>query len=189
MQSFRQHGFTLVELLVTMGIAAILLVTAMPSFTTFQRNADLTSFANSMVAAVNAARGEAIKRGRHAMLTPMDSSNWSSGWRAFVDSNGSQAFDASLDVQVFSREAASSYLTISATGTASASPPYLMFDASGYAVNKAAGFGSLVISVVRNDVGSGLAATQTRRIIVSNTGRARVCTPATDATCTTTATQ
>ena len=189
MQSHRQRGFTLIELLVTMGIAAILLVTAVPSFTSFQRNAELTSFANSMVAAVNAARGEAIKRGRHAMLTPTDSSNWSSGWLAFVDSNNSQAYDASVDAQVFSRAAAPSYLTISATGTASAAPPYMMFDASGYAVNKAAGFGSLVVSVVRNDVASGSAATQTRRIIISNTGRARVCTPATDATCTTTATQ
>lgn len=184
----RARGFTLIELMVTVAVAAVLLSLAAPSFTSFQRNSELTSFANSMVATVNATRSEAIKRGRYAMLVPNDNANWSSGWRAFVDMDRTQAYNAA-DVLVFSREAPPAYLSITANGTAAASPPYIMFDASGYATSKGSGFSSLAFNVVRNDVSGASVAAQTRRIIISNTGRARACSPATDASCTSTATQ
>lgn len=184
----RLRGFTLIELLVTVALVAVLMALAAPSFSSFQRNSELTSFANNMVATINAARSESIKRGRYAMLVPMDSSNWASGWRAFVDVNRNQVYD-SADVVVATRDALPSYLGISASGTALATPPYVMFDASGYATTKGSGFASLVFNVVRNDVAASAVADQTRRIIVSNTGRARVCKPASDSTCTSTATQ
>jgi type IV fimbrial biogenesis protein FimT len=190
MRKPRQRGFTLIELLVTLSIAAVLLAVAAPSFSTFQRNAQLTSAANTLVAALNATRGEAIKRGRNALLVPSDNASWGNGWTAFVEmTSGNYTYTAGSDVLVFTREAPPSYLTLTATGTASASPPYILFDAQGYAVDKNSGFGSLVFNIVRNDVGSGSAAMETRRVIVSNTGRVRVCSPASDSTCTTAATQ
>lgn len=189
MRKLRLKGFTLIELMVTLSIAAVLLTVAAPSFSTFQRNAQLTSFANTVVATLNAARGEAIKRGRNALLVPSDNTSWSSGWVVFVDTNRNFTYDSATDLLVFTREAPPSYLTLSANGTASAAPPYIMFDAQGYAINKSAGFGSLVFNIVRNDVSTGLAASETRRVIVSNTGRVRVCSPSSDATCTATATQ
>jgi type IV fimbrial biogenesis protein FimT len=183
------RGFTLIELLVTVAIVATLAAVAAPSFTTFQRNAELTSFSNSLVAAINAARGEAMKRGRYAMLVPTDATNWSSGWIAFVDTDRSQVYEAANDRLVFTREAAPSYLTITPNGTAADSPPYVMFDASGYPKTKAGGFGALTFSVVRSDVGASLADAETRRVVIASTGRVRVCRPSTDATCTTTATE
>lgn len=186
----RTRGFTLIELMVTLALLAVLLMVAVPSISTFQRNAQLTSFVNSLVAGVNAARGEAMKRGRYAMIVPADSTNWSSGWVAFVDMDGSQTYTlAAGDKTILTKEAAPSYLTISGTGSIVASPPYIMFDANGYSKNKAGGFGALTFSVVRNDVSSNVVDAETRRLIIASTGRVRTCKPALDTTCTASASQ
>lgn len=188
-RSLFSRGFTLIELLVTVALVAILLAVAAPSFTAFQRNAELTSFVNSLVAGINSARGEAMKRGRYAMVVPTNATNWSSGWIVFVDVDRSQAYEAANDILILSREAPPSYLTITANGSANDSSPYMMFDASGYSKTKAGGFGALTFSVTRNDVDSSLADSETRRVIISSTGRVRTCKPSTDSTCTSSATQ
>jgi len=57
----RWRGFTLVELMVTIAIAAILTMIAVPSFQRLILSNRLTTSANALVDAVNAARLEAIK--------------------------------------------------------------------------------------------------------------------------------
>jgi len=184
-------GFTLIELMVTLALVAILMVVVVPSLTTFQRNSQLTSFSNTMLASINAARGEAMKRGRYAMVVPTDGTNWSSGWVVFVDMNRSQAYESANDFTILTREAPPSYLdiAISADGSAADSPPYIMFDASGYAKTKAGGFGANTFEIKRNDVTGTDQLKQTRRLKIASTGRVRVCTPVstTDAQCSTTA--
>ena len=179
-------GFTLIELMVTVALVAILMAVAVSSMTTFQRNAQLTSFSNTLLSAINAARGEAMKRGKSAMVVPVDGSNWSSGWVVFVDLDRSQAFIETSDFTILKREAPPSYLEITATGTAAASPPYIMFDASGYAKTKAGGFpGNQSFNIKRNDASGADEFAQTRRIKIASTGRVRLCTPksGTDAQC------
>ena len=58
----RTRGFTLVELMITLAVAVILLVIAVPSFRTMTISNRLTTTANDVVAALNTARMEAIKR-------------------------------------------------------------------------------------------------------------------------------
>lgn len=58
----RSHGFTIIELLVTLAIAALILGLAAPSFNEFRRNGRLTGTANDFLATVQIARTEAIKR-------------------------------------------------------------------------------------------------------------------------------
>lgn len=171
-------GFTLIELMVTVALIAILLAVAAPSLSTFQRNAELTSFTNSMLAGINAARGEAMKRGRYAMVIPADGTNWSSGWRVFVDVDRSQTYTAANDITLLTKEASPSYLTITPkSGTSAAdSSPYIMFDASGYAKTKSGNFGALTISIARNDVATN-DYSQTRRIAISSGGRVKICKP------------
>jgi type IV fimbrial biogenesis protein FimT len=58
----RTRGFTIVELMITIAVAAILLVIAVPSFNNIINTNRLNTAANAMVAALNNARLEAIKR-------------------------------------------------------------------------------------------------------------------------------
>lgn len=183
--SVARNGFTLIELMVTVALVAILLAVAVPSFTTYQRNAELTSFTNTLLSGINAARGEAMKRGRYAMVVPTDGANWGNGWIVFVDVDGSGAYEAANDIAILTREPAPSYLTISNAGATTAANLYLMYDASGYSRLKTGAFGAWTFEIKRNDVTGADLLAQTRRIKIASTGRARVCTPktSTDANC------
>ena len=86
-------GFTLVELMVTIAIVAILTAIALPSFSTSIRNSRLASTTNEFIAAVNLARSEAVKSNRTAQVCASADgatcgTNWSQGWIVWADANG-----------------------------------------------------------------------------------------------------
>jgi type IV fimbrial biogenesis protein FimT len=58
---FSAHGFTLLELLVALAISALLLTIGMPSFTTFVRNSEIRSAAESISNGLRMARTEATR--------------------------------------------------------------------------------------------------------------------------------
>lgn len=64
----RERGFTLVELMVTLAVAIVLLVIAVPSFRSLTLSNKLTTAANDVVNAINVARMEAIKRNANTQL-------------------------------------------------------------------------------------------------------------------------
>lgn len=64
----RQHGFTLVELMVTVAVAAILLMIAVPSFKSITASNRLNVAANDLIHAIQVARMEAIKRNSSTQL-------------------------------------------------------------------------------------------------------------------------
>jgi type IV fimbrial biogenesis protein FimT len=80
------RGFSLVELMVTITISAILLMVAVPAFNDAVLGSKLSSLANDFVASTNLARSEAIKR--NAVVTMCASTNgtscasgdWQQGW-------------------------------------------------------------------------------------------------------------
>lgn len=183
-------GFTLIELMVTLAIGAVLMMIAAPSFVGFQRNSEMTSATNSLLAAANAARAEAMKTGMNAFVVPIgNASSWSDGWIVFVDRNRDNTYTATADTTIMEQPAMPSYLTITGTGNAAVTPAsYIMFDSSGYAKSYGTGVANLTLSIVRNDVPSAQASAETRRIVVARTGRVRSCRPSTDSTCTGSAT-
>lgn len=61
------RGFTLVEMIVAIGILALVLGLGVPSFIEFSRNNRLTGAANDLLADIHLARTEAIKR--HVAMT------------------------------------------------------------------------------------------------------------------------
>ena len=64
----RARGFTLVELMITMVIALVLLMIAVPSFKNITLSNKLTTTANDIVNAINVARMEAVKRNSNTQL-------------------------------------------------------------------------------------------------------------------------
>jgi type IV fimbrial biogenesis protein FimT len=182
----REAGFTLIELMVTLTIAAVLMVVVAPNLSTFKRNAELTSATNTLVGAINTARGEAMKRGMNAFVVPTNNgSSWNSGWVVFIDNNRTQAYDATTDQTILVQDALPGYFTVSGNNSASGSTPYIMFDASGYSKLKTGGFGALTLTLTRTDLSASDQVDQTRRIIIAKTGRTRSCKPAsaTDTSC------
>ena len=87
----RSHGFTLLELMIVLALAATIFAIGTPSFNEFRRNNRLTGIANDFLGAIQTARTEAIKRQVPAAVCPSDDGTSCSdggsfhGWIAFVD--------------------------------------------------------------------------------------------------------
>lgn len=125
-------GFTLVELMVTIAVATVLMMVAAPNYVAFQRNAQLSETVSNFMVAVNSARGNAIKQGRNTYLVPLVGTNWSSGWRVYVDVDWDKAYTAGTDELVLESAAPSSALTITTPTANSLASGYLLFNGSGY---------------------------------------------------------
>lgn len=59
----KKSGFTVIEMLITLSILAILLALSVPNFRNLISNSNMVSNTNAMIGAFNYARMEAIKRG------------------------------------------------------------------------------------------------------------------------------
>src|SRR6185312_180136 len=82
-----QHGFTVIELMITVLIAAILVGIALPSFRATIINSNVTQLTNALVHDLNLARSEAVRRGTLvAVISNSGGNDWSSGW--YVETDG-----------------------------------------------------------------------------------------------------
>jgi type IV fimbrial biogenesis protein FimT len=79
MRKLSARGFGLVELLITMAIALVLIMIAVPSFKSITLSSKLTTTANSLVMAIDSARMEAIKRNASTQMCGNTSASNSSG--------------------------------------------------------------------------------------------------------------
>ncbi len=87
-------GFTLIELMVVLVVAAVLQSLAAPAVSAMLDSVRVTSAVNSLFSSFLLARSEAIKRNAHAVVCKSDSGEtcatgggWEQGWIVFHDVN------------------------------------------------------------------------------------------------------
>jgi type IV fimbrial biogenesis protein FimT len=114
-------GFTLIELMIAVAILAILVGIAAPNFREAVLNARMTAQANDLMADLNVARSEAVKRGANVYLctssngTSCTATEWRLGWLIFVDTDASGNKQAT-ELVLKSRPAVDSTNQITPTG-------------------------------------------------------------------------
>lgn len=109
-KSPRDKGFTLVELMITLGILVILLAIGVPAMQQFLQKRQALARSDNFISTMKYARSEAIKRGKRVTVcrtttadsvTPScdtTSTNWSSGWLVFEDTAPIGAFDHTKEI-------------------------------------------------------------------------------------------
>lgn len=118
----RLRGFTLVELMITIAILAILLAVAAPSFNDAMLGSRLGSLANRVVASSMLARGEAIKRNSTVtMCVSTDGATcatggWEQGWIVLAGTAVLLRQEAAPAGLKITESATTSTLTFSSTG-------------------------------------------------------------------------
>lgn len=152
----RAAGFTVIELMITVALLAILTALALPSFRSFIQNNRLASQANEIVAASQLARSEALKRGVNVAICSSDdgqtcTGNFNDGYIVLADPGGD---DEEL-VRVYPAPG-DGFVFTPATGQA-------VFTPEGFATN--ANEITLLIML------PGCTTDNARRILVENTGR------------------
>lgn len=118
------QGFTLLELMTAIAIMGILLSIGVPTFTNMIRGSQIAAESNDLLAALNLARSEALKRGVRVSVCALaedlescsDEPDWSRGWILFDDDAGvlPGTLDAS-DTLLQSWEAPADGVTLSTT--------------------------------------------------------------------------
>ena len=122
------RGFTLVELMVTVVVAAILLAIAIPNFAVMLRKNRAATDISSLTTTVAYARSEAVARNRNVCITPKTNGGaWKDGWQVRIEAAGGNCTGSLL--REFPASQASAALTVKRAGAGISS---FAFTAGGY---------------------------------------------------------
>lgn len=179
------RGFTLIELMVSIAVLAILLGIAAPSFRSMTATSNLRGVSNELITTLAQARSEAIKRGgRVTVCMSADgvaciaTGGWEQGWIMFTDDTrvgGSASIDAGETVlRVFPQS--SSDIVINGNMT------YVSYGADGLSKTMSGAFLAGTLQVCNTS--TGIADTErARKLTINNAGRVLITKPSVASTC------
>ena len=161
----KHSGYTLLELIITVALVALVFAIAIPSMTTFNQNDRLTTNINTLIGHLAYARSEAVKRSVQVALCASNdgatcSGSWNDGWIVFIDADSDNAFTAGEEV-IRTHQDLGGNNTLSATGIGT----QIIYDNRGF-VN-AASVGSLQLCDNRSGPHG-------KTIRITTTGRVRL---------------
>jgi type IV fimbrial biogenesis protein FimT len=190
-----QAGFTIVELMITLLVVAIMLRIAMPAFATWIGNVQLRGSAESVINGLNLARAEALRRNARVLFTMAGDDGGATAWSICQVAAGGTTCDTNLPViQVRdggeesgrARAGATTTVALAESGAVATAlspgegmPASVIFDGRGRPL-VAEGWANTVRIDVRN---TSLPADEERRMVVllGASGGARMCDPLTSA--------
>jgi type IV fimbrial biogenesis protein FimT len=187
MKKSRANGFSLIEMMMAIMVAAVVVGLAIPSMADFGRNNRLATGTNDLLRSLQMARAEAIKRqltlprsvivcasADPTSATPSCGGAGTPflGWFSFEDRDGNWQYTAGetiieqhplLDATMFVRTDASSIVSYTLTGFSTATGP-----------NGETASGNVIMCDKRGNAADGTTDSTARAVIIDRTGRSRV---------------
>lgn len=178
MLAMKQHGpamrgFTLIELMVVLAMIVVLASIAAPNFQRSIARQKTSVAASELLTSVLQARSAAITNNQVTYVQPLVSTDWSRGWRIYIDVDKDKTFTAGTDTPIATVAAMDENVLQNEVALNAVVGNLIGFDANGYLVGRNAGrvvFGSALIP----------AGELRKGVKVSVTGRARICTSTTN---------
>lgn len=171
-------GFTLIELMLGIALAAVIVSMAAPSFSTAMKNNKIVAEANELIADIHFARSEAVKRSTRVVLcrsaapsnaTPScggSANNWGSGWLVFADGDADNSYNAANDTLIRIGNPSDGAVTVKSNNTAN---QQLVYNPDG-TINTG---GNTAVFAVCDERGED----QGRQVQITPTGRPRLVAP------------
>ncbi|WP_428242489.1 GspH/FimT family pseudopilin [Gynuella sp.] len=89
MRQKNTRGFTIIELMITIAVVAILATVAAPNMSDFLQRNQMNSYVFDVVGAIAATRSEAVTRGERVSFQSKTNNDWSDGWQIVLNSDAS----------------------------------------------------------------------------------------------------
>lgn len=97
----KERGFTLIELMVTLAIAAILIGVALPSFRGMMETNKVVAGINDLATSIHLAKNAASARNARVNIDSVGgAADWSQGLIIYADTNGSGVYEPANDALV-----------------------------------------------------------------------------------------
>lgn len=174
----RAYGFTLIEVLVVVAIAAVLISLAVPSFTTLLVKRSVQSAAVSLVDDFRYTRTEALRRSKRVSICSLaanstsacsgDPAAWANGWMIFTDQEGvsTGVYEPATEAIIRVQQPPPNIASIQRITSPSSTLNVFNYQANGWARAAA--------ETLKFTPTSGASSATERIVCISNQGRARL---------------